>query len=405
MPSLDETVEGMIEARIAPLRAVQLDSNQRLRAIEEALGAGQAPREPEPEQELPAPEPEAPTTPAPPIPGARTNADIRAVVNTQMARATTAVLPEPAMLGWVAHFREPAFAELDEEAFTAAVYAQVLIDVVKYGWAPTAEVPVPPTPVPAPVPAAPPAADAVQSMIDDMLLPPDGVLKGVNEAYGWKHRAYNYMGNRPQASNTPAWWRNAHGGLFPGWWQSIIPWMVLFEGTRNQTTTPRVDVDWLRLYLRMGGVWTMLSAVEALHGWMQAQGGTYFGGSISPDWRNEQFSRSLRLVPNLNYHGYGSVSRLPDPVNIEAVHVKLRARLIGAEIDRSEWLIHVGADYYPVDRSPSVIVPAVAISRPKRVTAAWQDFTMTTFSDVATQEPGGGISRAAFIANPPPVGA
>lgn len=398
MPSLDETVEGMIESRIAPLRAVQLDSNQRLRAIEEAISAGQAPQEPDPQALEPAP----PDSPAP-IPGARTNADIRAIVNTQMARATTLALPEPAMIGWVAHFREPAFAALDEKAFAAAVYAQALIDVQKYGWPPTAEVPVPPTPVPAPVPIAAPAADAVQSMIDDMALPPDGKLKGVNQAYGWAHRAYNYMGNKPRADNTPDWWRGTHGGLFPGLWQSIIGWMVMFEGTRNQTTAPRLDVDWLRVYLLMGGSWSLLSAVEALNGWMQAQGGNYFGGSISPDWRNEQFSRSLRLVPNLNYHGYGSVTRLPNPGGIEAVHVKLRARLIGPEIDRSEILIHVGADYYPVDRSPSVIVPAVAISRPKRVTAAWQDFTMTTFNDVAVQEPGGGISAAAFRANPPPV--
>lgn len=97
MPSLDDLVDERIESKLAALRAVQLDTNQRLRALEQfALTAGQSPAP------APAPGPAPAPSPAPAPPPAQP-ASIAELVDAGFA-ASRYVLHAEARPGWMSHF-------------------------------------------------------------------------------------------------------------------------------------------------------------------------------------------------------------------------------------------------------------------------------------------------------------
>ncbi len=116
-----ERLIAAVEALTVKVNAqseVLADMSVRLRAVEKA----------------PAPAPSPAPAPAP-APAPRTDADIRAIVTQEFAKATTHVLTETAMVAWINHFKQPQFASLDAEAFQAAVEAQVIEDRdIKYKW-------------------------------------------------------------------------------------------------------------------------------------------------------------------------------------------------------------------------------------------------------------------------------
>lgn len=263
-----------------------------------------------------------------------------------------------------------------------------------------------PTPAPGPAPAPAPAGTVVastSSLISDMTGGADRVLKG--ESAFWAFRSVNYMGNKPVRWNTPAWWNR---NLVPhdNWWNSIIPWLVLFEGEGNTSWDVRMNIAFHRLYMLISGTWYLIAQGNTLGGNLQPKGGGYYGGGAgAATWRDEpDGTASLGLQNPYNWHGYLGVNPLSNQANIQAVHVRTRVRLIGtaAAINNAVWLVHAGADYYPQYGDPGFIIPAVAISRPRLLTGSWQDISMTTLSDVGHQEPGGGITAAQLAANPPP---
>lgn len=241
-----------------------------------------------------------------------------------------------------------------------------------------------------------------ENLIADMGTFADEALKG--ETAFWAYRSVNYMGNRPIRTNTPTWWNRS---LVPNddWWKSCIPWVVLFEGATNTRWDARFNVASLKLYQRRGGVWSLLTQGNSLGGNLQPKGGGYYGGGAgAATWQNESDgTRSLGLQNPYNWHGYLGPTPLPAPGEIEAIHVRLRARMIGTGAAACRWLCHIGADYYPQFSDPGFIIPAVAISRPRLLTTQWQDFSMTTLSDVGHQEPGGGVTANALRTNPPPL--
>ena len=246
------------------------------------------------------------------------------------------------------------------------------------------------------------ATTTAENLIADMGDYADEPLKG--ETAFWAFRSVNYMANKPVRWNTPTWWNR---NLVPNddWWKSIIPWVVLFEGSTNTRWDARFNVASLKLYQRRAGVWTLLAEGNGLGGNLQPKGGGYYGGGAgAATWQTEaDGTRSLGLQNPYNWHGYLGVNPLQYPGEIEAIHVRLRARMIGSGAAAARWLVHIGADYYPQYSDPGFIVPAVAISRPRLLTTQWQDFSMTTLSDVGHQEPGGGITAQQLRRNPPPL--
>lgn len=232
----------------------------------------------------------------------------------------------------------------------------------------------------------------VDTMISDMSQMNDLPLKGVNPRYGFSRGpGYVIMGT------------NSNGR------RHLLPWFVQFEGVGNQARNTRIQMRNLRVFTksRSTGKWDRLIDSDSYGGMHCDLGGNYHNcpnvGQVSDD----DGASSTRPIPNLNLHGWwGSRARI-EVGNIAAIVVSAEARLIAGsngpdDRSKAEYLMHVGADYYPEDAPQRESLPPVGISRSKRLTNEWQTFSMSTINDVGLHEPGGGISSSEFRANPPP---
>jgi hypothetical protein len=250
-------------------------------------------------------------------------------------------------------------------------------------------------------------------MIDDMRLMNDTALKNVNPVYGWAHGpGYVQMGNDPRGINTPSWWQSSNPSLVNGnYLTHLLPWAVMFEGVGNNAWNTRVQIRNLRAFVlsKSSGQWRQSHSADRLDGHYCPQDGNYYGCSTGLDERAEASGgASIKPQPGMNVHGWFGGRGAIDGPDVGAVVVTFESRLVlddpqGPD-DRAsaKYLFHVGADYYPGD-TQTVLMPSVAISRSKLISSDWKAFNMTTFSDVGSQEPGGGITQAQLRANPPPI--
>ena len=138
-------------------------------------------------------------------------------------------------------------------------------------------------------------------------------------------------------------------------------------------------------------------------------------GATTPETRRTNADGSADIKPpsNTNYawHGWWDRGRVTiPPTDIAALFVTLQARLVQDDPSRTDdrgnarLLVQVGTDYYrDATTSWPFVVPSAMTSRSKLVKNSWQAFSATTFSNVGVQEPGGGITEAAFRAAPPPL--
>jgi hypothetical protein len=269
--------------------------------------------------------------------------------------------------------------------------------------------------------SAPVQRDTINSLdtvVSDMKLRNDLPLAGYeSQTVGWYvGPGYVQMGNQPRTSNMPQWFKSAYPWMINDEpLRALLPWIVLFDAPGHAATNTRVQFRNLRAYYlsRSTGQWRSIGVSPGVSGFATPKQGL-FGGSIGEDKRKND-DGSVEVKPpsdrNLAWHGWWDLGRVPiDASDIGAMFVTVQGRLVvddpsrPDDRDRARLLFHVGADYY-VDSATAWTVPqpGVGLSRAKRVTNEWQAYSMTTFSDVGIQEPGGGISEAAFRANPPPL--
>ncbi len=234
----------------------------------------------------------------------------------------------------------------------------------------------------------------VETMVSDMREMNDNVLKGVNPMYGFSRGpGYVILGNKPGANNF------------------VLPWFVQYEGEGNQARNTRIQMRDMSVFVksRSSGQWTEILESDSYSGIQCDPGSNYYHCPQQAEVDSEDGSASSLPISGLNLHGWWGGRAPIDSWDIAAVVVSLQARLTAdtsrGEDDRykANYLIHVGADYYPANAPPPEGLPPVGISRSKAVTNDWQTFVMTTFNDVGLQEPGGGISEAELRADPPPL--
>lgn len=250
-----------------------------------------------------------------------------------------------------------------------------------------------------------------------MALRNDFPLRGFEDrTAGWAvGPGYNLMGNIPNTDNTPWYFKQPHPDRLGQTLRAILPLLVLFDGSAHSATNTRVHFRNMRLYIKSRSTqqWVSYGVSPGVSGY-NTQKTSLFAGSEAEDKRINA-DGSVEIKPPVNqalaWHGWWNLGRVSiQPNDIEAVFVTLQARLtvdnpaLADDRAAAQLGIHVGADYY-LDPSTSwdVIIPAVALSRTKRITNSWQAFSAMTFSDVGVQEPGGGITQAAFRAAPPPL--
>jgi hypothetical protein len=258
--------------------------------------------------------------------------------------------------------------------------------------------------------------NSIETIIDDMRLPNDLVLRGYEQQkVGWYvGPGNNQLGNDPRTSNSPDWFKNAYPWLINDTYMNrLLPWAVIFDGVGHSATNTRVQLRNMVAYYksRATGQWVSIGESAGLDGYSTPKS-NLFNGSIAEDKRtNADGSVEIKPPSDINFawHGWWQKGRAPIPgSDIAALYVSLQARLVvdnpALPDDRAaaRLLVWAGSDYYG-ESSWTVPNPGAASSRIKRVTNSWQAFSATTLTDVGAQEPGGGITSAQLRAAPPPI--
>jgi hypothetical protein len=268
------------------------------------------------------------------------------------------------------------------------------------------------------VPAAPATINTVDTIVDDMALPNDRELAGIPSSYSWSRAAQVIMGAEPRGTGTPSWW-NVYDSRFKSgaYWKAILPWFVIFDGTGNAASNTRVQVRDMKLWMKRksDGRWVLLDHAKSVGGELypkSLQGANVF----KPDTREDADGTAI-MPPggSMVFHGWSNGFSSMDGADLDALFITLQARLVqddparGDDRAQSEYLLHVGGDYYPdrstrvTDLAPAYYFPGIGVSRAKLVTKDWQAFSFTTL-DVAARNPGGGaISEDSFRQAPPPL--
>jgi hypothetical protein len=255
----------------------------------------------------------------------------------------------------------------------------------------------------------------LDTIVNDMALLNDLTLVGVNPAYGFSRGpGYNTMGNNPSGANLPSWYLSSYPEMAQtGYWKSIIPWFVLFEGEGNSATNTRIQMRNMKLFIlsRSTNQWTELVSEQDMGGEFCPHGSNYLHCTGGDNKRSESDGGGISIKPMAgnDYHGWYGGRTAINGADIKAVFVTLQSRLLvdsaanGDDRDNARYLFDVGADYYPEMGPSQIYLPGVGVSRAKLITNNWRSFSFTTFSDVGNQDPGGGISEAEFRSNPPPL--
>jgi hypothetical protein len=262
--------------------------------------------------------------------------------------------------------------------------------------------------------------NTVDIVVNDMRLLNDFVLKGY-ESYksGWYvGPGNNSMGNNPDYDTSQATWSIFYNN--PDYAGKVaraaLPWVVVFDGVDHAASNVGVEIRNMIAYIksRTSGKWVLLGGPSATSGQYYPKPNTGLAATNEVVLNRTATSSTIKVPENRGYwwHGWWGAGRVAiDPYDIAAMFVTVQARMVVADTSRpddrarAQVGLQVGADYYLTTSSiyPEAYAPAVGIARTKRITNDWQAFNMTTFSDVGVQDPGGGISEAAFRAAPPPL--
>ncbi len=260
--------------------------------------------------------------------------------------------------------------------------------------------------------------NSIDTVVNDMKLKNDMVLRGYEDkTSGWYVGPGHVMiGNDPRLTNTPSWWKSYNpANVSSDYLRAMLPWVVIFDGVGNEAVNTRVQVRNFRAYYKSkaNGQWVSLGSSAGVSGAVYGKSALFGATTAENNRTNGDGSSEIKPPADANYawHGWWARNRVPiDPTDIAALFVTLQARLVVDDPklpdDRAKarYLVQIGNDYYK-DTSTTwkFIVPSAMTARSKRVTNDWQAFSATTFSDVGRQEPGGGITEAAFRADPPPL--
>lgn len=259
--------------------------------------------------------------------------------------------------------------------------------------------------------------NSADNVVRDMKLRNDFVLKGYERfEHGWYvGPGINLMGNDPSFTNNPSWsifYKNAtYLGKVA---KLVLPWVVIFDGVDHAASNTAVEIRNMRTYVksRSVGKWVLRGGPASTTGLYYGKPSTNLPDRREVVVRKSSTSSTISVPQDRGYfwHGWSSAGRSTiEPDDVAAVFVTVQARLVvedtGKEDDvaKAQLGLQVGADYYltPTNTYPEAYAPAVGVNRTKTITGDWQAFNFTTFSDVGTQDPGGGVSEAAFRFDPP----
>lgn len=230
------------------------------------------------------------------------------------------------------------------------------------------------------------AIDSIQTIVDDMQPPHEGVPHGVPKSYNWALGPRVGMGNNPQG------------------FKAMIAWGQLYEAaTGNFAINTRVQIKDIEAYVlsKQDSKWYLLQSSRRVEG--NAYREDFVDDiNIPADVRYEQYgSISVKPGKGDNFHFWCATGKTPiDPNNISGIFTTVQARLVvdnpqkPDDLDSARYLLSMGGDYWlnlTAKWDNGKTNADIGIGKFKYVKKEWQAFNMTTLSPEA-------IGR-----NPPPI--
>ena len=217
-----------------------------------------------------------------------------------------------------------------------------------------------------------------RNVLNDMFLPAEGRVHGLPDYITWQFFPRIGFGMQPR----------------PGW-NALLAWGQVYAG--QNCPNPDADFPLVRVHIKdlqlfiyqKNGTWSQL---------IDADGKKIWGSAYVEDFENDEHKEteiryetgggiSVKAGSGYNFHfGSGRVT-IPNKNNIAGIFVVCKARLIGTEnystLPEDLYFLNVGGDYWKdlnIGWAPDNVNNGdIAIGRFKRVTPAWQYFTMHTF--------------------------
>lgn len=219
------------------------------------------------------------------------------------------------------------------------------------------------------------ATNSIETIINDMKLPHEGMPHGVPRNYSWASHPRIGMGNDP------------------GEFRALTAWGQLYEDTDgNPAKNTRVQIGYLEAYI-LGKSDAKWHQVQSSHGVSGSAFREDFARNVNrpSDTLEESDSTiSVTVGEGYNFHFWPTLGRISiDPSNVAGVFITVQARLIIGDSkkpdDRNQarYLLSVGGDYWKTVDAPWdnwTTNGDIGIGRFKYVREDWRSFNMSTLS-------------------------
>lgn len=235
---------------------------------------------------------------------------------------------------------------------------------------------------------------SIKQMRDLVSVPFDGVK------FPWGKGPGNVgVGNSLSFDNVPSWFSSSYPNFHRGERASyVLPWFVIGFGIGNTKNETKVEIRNWEMFFRQNGVWTKVVDINTPTGAFYDKVSGNLTSATQGDWDG---TIPIKILKNTLFHGWAEFANVPSG-KIEAIACSAEMRLVKDSGKQAIVVADLGADPYPADKTLNGIpILAVMLNAPVLIKTNWTFLSAVTFSDVANQEPGGGITTENFRNNPP----
>lgn len=207
------------------------------------------------------------------------------------------------------------------------------------------------------------------------------------------------VGNSLSFDNVPAWFSTSYPNFHQGEQASfVLPWCVIGFGEGNTKNEAEVETRNWEMFYKQNGVWTKVVDINTPTGAFYDKVSGNLTSATQGDWDG---TLPMKILKNTLFHGWAEFANVPSG-KIEAIACSAEMRLVKDSGKQAIVVADLGADPYPADKTLNGIpIVAVMLNAPVLIKTNWTFLSAVTFSDVANQEPGGGITTDEFRNTPP----
>lgn len=266
------------------------------------------------------------------------------------------------------------------------------------------------------------AENDVENIISDMTGDHDTPLLNPPAGVSWATRASIVQGGIPRGNAIPSWWNPSDNSLKSScYWNAVSPWGVFYPGESHKESNVRLEVDAIEVYLLIrkdrGATWQRITSDNMKPSWA-----SHYSHNLIDELetipREEDGSFTYKVKYNVDTDflpiHFGLDKTLIDGKNVLNIMVRMKAYFVADNPAISfrpedvEYLIAVGADYYPSvyskieDFKPTGYNPGIGLSRFRLLSATPQWYHFVAIETSGQAAAAGTFTIDDLRRNPPP---